>query len=467
MCGSPGAERLRRARFAALTGAPFLFIVILLVRYAVNVPYQDQWDMIPLLDKAYSGGLSLSELWAPHNEHRIFFPQLIMLGLARLTHWNIGYELALNLVLALALLMVFVWQIRATTGALPLGEWYKLVPAVSLVVFSASQYQNWLWGFQSALFLNMLAATAGILLLAQRGFSWKRFILATALGVVATFSFATGVAFWPVGLLLMLVSTRGRQRFAAVLAWLALSGFAIGLFFYHFNVAGSASVRTALSSPLECIRFLLKYTGGIVAQYPGGDISFAGKFALIFGAGAITVTVWSVRKLIRMGTVDWVTLLPYLGFSLYSLGSGSLAAVGRVCLGSDQAASSRYCTMVVPFWISLMVFLFLLLKSPPGRAETDFAARKKTVRWCFVGAVVLLVLGSGLALDGASRLSVRQTSGRDALLNLARNPTARFDYGQLFALYPKLNVVVERYPVLKVRRLSLFSDEARRGAGNH
>jgi len=80
---------------------------------------------------------------------------------------------------------------------------------------------------------------------------------------------------------------------------------------------------------------------------------------------------------------------------------------------------------------------------------------------------VLLVLGSGLALDGASRLSVRQTSGRDALLNLARNPTARFDYGQLFALYPKLNVVVERYPVLKVRRLSLFSDEARRGAGNH
>jgi hypothetical protein len=367
--------------------------------------------------------------------------------------------MAVNLLLALALLGIFVWQIRATAAALPLRESYKLVPDVSLVIFSASQYQNWLWGFQSALFLNMLAATAGILLLAQRSFSWKRFISAAALGVVATFSFATGVAFWPVSMLIILFSTSGRQRFPAVLAWVALSGLAIGLFFYHFNVAGSDSVRTALSSPLECVRFLLKYAGGIVAQYPGDDIAIAGKFALIFGLGAIAVAIWSVRKLIRTRIVDWGTLLPYAGISLYSLGGGALAALGRVCLGSDQAASSRYCTMVVPFWISLTVFLFLLWKSPPGFAETNFEARRKTVRWCFVGTVLLLVLGSGVALDGASRLSARQTNGRDALLTLARNPTAHFDHGQLFALYPKLSVVVERYPMLKARHLSLFNDE--------
>jgi hypothetical protein len=334
-----------------------------------------------------------------------------------------------------------------------------LVPAISLVVFSASQYQNWLWGFQSALFLNMLAATAGILLLAQRNFSWKRLIGAAALGVVATFSFATGVAFWPVGLLLVLVSKSGRQRFAAVLAWLGLSVFVLGLFFHHFNVAGSESLRTALSSPLECVRFLLKYTGGIVAQCPGGDIAIAGRLALILGFGAITLAVWSVRKLIRIGTVDWITLQPYLGVSLYSLGGGALAAVGRVCLGSDQAASSRYCTTVVPFWISLLAFLFLLLKSPPGLSEPNPAARKKTFRGCFIGVLLLLVLGSGLALDGASRLSARQTGGRNALLSFARNPTTRFDYSRLFALYPKLNVVVERYPMLKERRLSLFSHE--------
>jgi hypothetical protein len=388
-----------------------------------------------------------------------------MVGLARLTHWNIGYELAVSLLLALTLFVVFVWQIRATARALSLREWYKLLPAVSLVVFSASQYQNWFWGFQSTLFLNMLAATAGILVLAQRNFSWSRFISAAALGLVATFSFATGVVFWPVGLVIVLFSTSGRHRLPAVLAWLALCGLAMGLFFYHLNVAGSDSVRTALSSPLECVRFLLKFAGGIVAQYPGGNIAIAGKFALILGFGAITLVVWSVRKLIRMGTVDWGTLLPYLGVSAYSLCGGALAALGRVCLGSDQAASSRYCTMAVPFWISLMVFLFLLLKCPPP--ETDSAARKKSVRWCFVGAVLLLALGSGLALDGASRLSARQAKGRDALLSLARNPKAQFDYSQLFALYPKLNVVVERYPVLQERRLSLFSDETRQAAGNH
>jgi hypothetical protein len=326
-------------------------------------------------------------------------------------------------------------------------------------VFSASQYQNWLWGFQSALFLNMLAATAGILLLANRHLSWLRFSAAAALGLVATFSFATGVAFWPVGLLIVLLSGAGRRRLLAALAWLVLSFLALGLFFYHFNVAGSASVRTALSSPLECVRFVLKYAGSIVAQYPGGDISIAGKVALIFGLGAIAIAAWSVRNLIRRGTADCITLVPYLGISFYSLGSGALAALGRVCFGSDQATSSRYCTMVVPLWTSLIVFLFLLLKSPTGISDTDSAARKKAARWCLGGAILLLVWGSGLALDGASRLSARQTNGRTALLNLARNPTAHFDYRQLFTLYPQLNVVVERYPVLKERRLSLFKDE--------
>ena len=114
--------------------------------------------------------------------------------------------------------------------------------------------------------------------------------------------------------------------------------------------------------------------------------------------------------------------------------------------------------MVVPLWTSLIVFLFLLSKCP-SRTGTASAVGKKTPGWCLGGVLLLLVLGSALAFDGASRLSARQTNGRDALLSLARNPTEHFDYRPLFALYPKLNVVVERYPVLKERRLSLFSDE--------
>lgn len=451
-------EGLTRLWFAALTFLPVVAVVVLLLRCGVNVPYLDQWDIVPQVEKAYSGNLTLADLWAPHNEHRIFFPQLIILGLARLTHWNIGYEMGVSLLLALGLLIILTGQIRATARGLLFKEWYQVLPAVSLVVFSTSQYQNWLWGFQLALFLNMLAATGGILLLSQPLFSWRRFAAAATLGVVATFSFATGVAFWPISLLLILLRTKARQRFQASLAWLALSALAVGSFFHHFNVAGSTSVATALTSPLECIRFLLKYVGGTLAQYSGGDASMAGKFALLFGIAAVGVMVWSVRELIRTQQADWVTLLPYLGLTGYSLGSGALAALGRVCLGSDQAASSRYCTMVVPLWTSLVVFLFLLLKSPPAMTK-DSSAGNKPAPWCFGGVIVLLVLGSVMALDGASRLSARQTNGRNALLSLGRNPAAHFDYSELLALYPQMNVVVERYPVLKEKHLSLFKDE--------
>lgn len=39
----------------------------------------DQWDTVPLYERALQGVLSLRDLIAPHNEHRILLPRLIML----------------------------------------------------------------------------------------------------------------------------------------------------------------------------------------------------------------------------------------------------------------------------------------------------------------------------------------------------------------------------------------------------
>lgn len=42
--------------------------------YDLNVVYGDQWDTISLIGLSYKGNLTLSALWAEHNENRIFFP---------------------------------------------------------------------------------------------------------------------------------------------------------------------------------------------------------------------------------------------------------------------------------------------------------------------------------------------------------------------------------------------------------
>ncbi len=97
-----------------LTLAPLVFLLCVIFKYAVAVPYWDQWELVPLLEKMDAGGLTFHDLWAQHNEHRILFPKIIMLALARLTGWNTYYELTVNVVLALVLFAVFVRQMKIT-----------------------------------------------------------------------------------------------------------------------------------------------------------------------------------------------------------------------------------------------------------------------------------------------------------------------------------------------------------------
>jgi hypothetical protein len=67
---------------------------------------------VPLLDKMYRGELAFPDLWAQHNEHRLLFPKIIMLVLARSTGWDIRYELALNLLLAIGIFAILAWQVK-------------------------------------------------------------------------------------------------------------------------------------------------------------------------------------------------------------------------------------------------------------------------------------------------------------------------------------------------------------------
>src|SRR2546426_10722897 len=88
-----------------LVGAPVLALIILVQTYGVNVPHWDQWDMIPIFQRYQSGELKWGDVWAQDAESRIFFPRLIMLGLAVLSKWNIMWELYLNIVLGILIFL--------------------------------------------------------------------------------------------------------------------------------------------------------------------------------------------------------------------------------------------------------------------------------------------------------------------------------------------------------------------------
>src|SRR3954469_19358591 len=90
-------------RIAWLTVALWPVALILgVIRYGVNVPFWDQWELVPVFEKYHQGTLTLLDLAALHNEHRVLFPRMIDLSLAVLTKWNIRAELLVSFGIMLA-----------------------------------------------------------------------------------------------------------------------------------------------------------------------------------------------------------------------------------------------------------------------------------------------------------------------------------------------------------------------------
>jgi hypothetical protein len=472
--GRPGAALvpnfLHRHGDKLVALVPLFILIWIVARHSVDVPFHDQWQLVPLLEKMYQGNLTFHDLWAQHHEHRLIFPRLIMLLLARLTHWNIRCEMGVNILLALGIFTAFVHQVKITERRLAIGRLPWAVPAISLVVFSLSQFENWLWGWQLQMFLNLLAVLGGVVLLANNNFSWRRFIVGALLGIVATYSFASGLLFWIIGLVILFVVTTGKkERRPAVLAWLAISALVFWSYVYHYQKpAEHPALNFIYQSPLAYAAYLLKYFGGICAQYVGGGESSDSAIAFVFGLAGMAAFSWAGVALVHRKIADARTLLPYFAMSLYSIGSALITGVGRLGFGSNQALASRYCTMVTPFWITLVVWLILLRHdrsssvntgSVPGPRKMPIPDAGQTVAtWILLAVMVMLTLGTVFGADGVRDEYRMQAHGRNSLLDLAANPQGEIDYYGLYAICAPPQIIVERYPILVKYRLSLFRD---------
>ena len=164
-----GLELLRCHAIMLAALLPLFFLLLVVVRFAVGVPFLDHWELVPVLEKSYAGTLSFADVWAQHNEHRILFPRLIMLALARVSDWNTHLELEVNIVLGLGILVVYALQVKSTARELRHPDLTWAIPLASLVVFSVTQYENWLWGWELQFFLNLFCVVAGVLVLANGG----------------------------------------------------------------------------------------------------------------------------------------------------------------------------------------------------------------------------------------------------------------------------------------------------------
>src|SRR5436190_24016035 len=81
---------------------PPCLIAVMILKYGVDFPFSDQWEIVPLLVKKAQGTLTFADLFALAHEYRQFFPNLVFVYLAQVTHWDVRYEMMISFVLACA-----------------------------------------------------------------------------------------------------------------------------------------------------------------------------------------------------------------------------------------------------------------------------------------------------------------------------------------------------------------------------
>ena len=333
---------------------PFVLLITMIMKYYVDVPFWDQWLFIDTLKKYYNESLTLKHLWTQHNEHRLIFPRILMFLLARISGWNILYELISNICLAIGIFICIVYQTHLSLLQLDKIKTIWFIPVTSIIIFSLNQSTNWLWGWQLQIFLNVLAVVFGFIFLSKKDMTYFHFVLAIFGGIVATYSFANGLMYWVCGFIILLFTTNKKLFF--LIAWFLASGTIYVSYLYQYQTpAHHPSIFIAFDQPLNFVLYCFAYLGRFVTC--NNLVS-----AILAGVGGILLFIFCTIYLIKH-YVDIHCLLPYIGFVLYAISSAFMTGIGRIGFGIEQALSPRYTTISLLLWLSITFLLYIVHKN--------------------------------------------------------------------------------------------------------
>jgi len=70
---------------------PAFLSLFFIFQLGLKTLFWDEWEMVPILELFFTGGNWIPTLNEFHNEHKMVFPKLIILGLAYFTSFNVFF----------------------------------------------------------------------------------------------------------------------------------------------------------------------------------------------------------------------------------------------------------------------------------------------------------------------------------------------------------------------------------------
>ncbi|MDJ0515042.1 MAG: hypothetical protein QNJ74_01875 [Trichodesmium sp. MO_231.B1] len=380
---------------------PAVVIGILIITYSVNIPYWDQWNLMPhLFIKISQNSLSWQDLIAQHNESRKLFPRLIFLGLAYLTNWDVRYEMLAIFLLA-CLVSLNIYRLNRLTVKFKIFPTLLIAFLANILIFSAIQYDNWFWGIQLVVFMPIACITTAISVVYSRLNLRYKFLICMMLCIISTFSYSNGMIAWGIILpVLTLVPVKSKSDLLKqkwlFLGWIAVFITNIIIYFYDYRKPEvSPSIIPAFQNPEQTLQFFLAFIGSPLGS--GYQIS-----PLIYSTfiGGVEIAIFFCLCLYLIKHIQDNSLLErmigWITIGFYSIVSALITSVGRVGFGVETALSSKYTT----FSIYLIVAIIHLLPIVVSHIYSQTYLQKSQV-WLHKITAVVAILGL-LVLNGES-----------------------------------------------------------------
>ncbi len=379
----PNSLPLQRLLVFGAAAVPVLVIIFLILRYAVAVPMLDDWEMVPLVVKAHTGGLSWNNLFEQQQEARTFFPKLIFIALSMGKHWDSRVEMMLS-VLICCLTALGIYRLVAKSGLSRRGTTIAFLLMV-LLIFSPAQHELWLLASGFPSFVPALCIVWGLCVV-RNGFSIAtKFGLCAGLAFFASFTLANGLLAWGFTFPVLLATQREPRWKRWLGFWLLAATACAAIYFWHFHACQDLPPFAPRKPVLDYWRYVAAFLGSGLGR-SGNDNPLAvsvgvGTLLLLgyfFGLGHFIFRCRDGAYCARVA--------PWIALGGYSIGSACLAALGRIEWGVSQALESRY--LAFSLYLTVAVVALVAVFASEFRRPSDPPRKRRLAVF-----TVLAILG--------------------------------------------------------------------------
>lgn len=429
---------------------PVVYGILQVAIFGVNVVFWDEWEVVRLFDDIQNHGLTFAKLFAQHNEHRIFFPRIVLLLSGVLTHWNVKVDMYITQAMVSAMYFVYLRYYKSSRdGAqknqtMTWGEVFFCL-TLGLCCFSPVQWENFLWGFQVGFVMVAFAAVMSFYsYYCYLQTNKAKYLVSTLLwGIVASFSSLQGLAIWIVYVVmffaLLIAKEKNHKKSLGVIVLVGAGSIALYMNGFHTVAAVPSIVGNSL---IDIINYFLTVIGSIVFPV---EYHIAMLFGTVILLIAMILFVWTIRQH-RVEENYFSLCLVLLGFAICGM-----ISIGRVGFGIEQALhTSRYTTFAM---MSFVGMLLIIDREFLRRGVVSSALFGRAI--CAGMAIITLgTVGMGTAL--LYRCENEKTSRQrmaNVLTNYDSNPLS-----ELSVFYPWANYqdAYRTISILEKNNLSVF-----------